>query len=329
MGKTYKTGCALCPQNCGLEVELINNSIVKVRADKSNVRSEGYVCRKGLKISFHQNNADRLRYPLKRVEERFERVTWDQAIDEISARLQEIISRHGPRSFAYMGGGGQGCHFGAAFGVRLLEALGPRYYYNAMAQEFSGIFWVHGRTFGRQYIHPIPDIDNTDLLLAIGWNGMQSHQIPQAPRHFQRISKNPDKLLIVVDPRISETARIADIHLPIRPGTDALLLKAMIAIVLDEGWENKAYIEGRTSGFDRVKPLFANFDARAAVSICRLDFDRVCEVCRLFATRNSCLRYDLGVLMNRHSATCSYLAVIFQAICGRIGVRGARCFQAT
>ena len=128
-----------------------------------------------------------------------------------------------------------------------------------------------------------------------------------------------------MDPRVSETARIADIHLPIRPGTDALLLKAMIAIVLDEGWENKAYVEEKTSAFDLVKSLFENFDARAAVGACHLDFDRVREVCRLFATRNSCLRYSLGLMMS-HSATASYLAVIFQALCGRMGVKGGVIF---
>ncbi len=327
MRKRYKTGCVLCAQNCGLEVEVEDNRIVKVKGDKSNLRSEGYVCRKGLNIAWHQHNADRLRYPLKREGDRFERVSWDQAIDEISTRLKEIVGRNGPRCLAYMGGGGQGCHFEAAFGVRLLRSLGSLYHYSALAQEFSGMFWVHGRTFGRQYIHTVPDIANTDLLLAIGWNGMQSHQVPQAPRHLQRIAKDPGKLLIVVDPRLSETARIADIHLAIRPGTDALLLKAMIAIILDEGWENKAYMEEHTSEFDRVKSLFLNFDVRAAVSTCNLDFDRVREVCRLFASRNSCLRYDLGVMMNRHSAASSYLAVILLALCGRIGARGGAVFQ--
>jgi anaerobic selenocysteine-containing dehydrogenase len=326
MGITYKTGCVLCGQNCGLEVEVQSNRIVKVKGDKHNARSQGYTCRKGLNIAYHQHNADRLRYPLKRVGSQFQRISWDQAMDEIATRLREIVQQHGPRSLAYMGGGGQGCHFEAAFGVRLLRALGSLYHYSALAQEFSGMFWVHGRTFGRQYIHTVPDIEETDLLLAIGWNGMQSHQIPQAPRHLQRISKDPDKLLIVVDPRISETARIADIHLPIRPGTDALLLKAMISIVLDEGWESKAYIEEHTSEFDQVKRLFLNFDARAAVRTCQLDVDRVREVCRLFATRKSCLRYDLGVMMNRHSAASSYLAVIFQALCGRLGVRGGTVF---
>jgi anaerobic selenocysteine-containing dehydrogenase len=242
MAEVYKTGCVLCAQNCGLEAQVRDNRIVKTRGDRANARSNGYACRKGLNVAFHQHNADRLRFPLKRTEKGFERVSWEQALSEIAGRLKEIVAGSGPRSFAYMGGGGQGCHFEAAFGVRLLRAMGSQYHYSALAQEFSGMFWVHGRTLGRQYIYLVPDIEHTDLMLAIGWNGMQSHQIPQAPRYLQRISKDPDKLLIVVDPRLSETAKIADIHLAIRPGTDALLLKAMIAMVLAEGWENKSYL---------------------------------------------------------------------------------------
>ncbi|MDD5169838.1 MAG: molybdopterin-dependent oxidoreductase, partial [Syntrophales bacterium] len=263
MGTIHKTGCVLCAQNCGLLVEVENNRIIGVKGDKSNARSEGYICRKGVNVAYHQHNADRLKYPLKRVGDRFERISWDQAIDEIAVRLKGIIDQYGPRSFAYMGGGGQGCHFEAAFGVRLLRGLGSQYHYSAIGQEFSGMFWAAGRTFGRQYVHPGPHVAEADLLLVIGWNGMQSHQIPQAPRHLQRFSKDPDKLLIVIDPRVSETAKIADIHLAIRPGTDALILKAMSAIILREGWENKAYMEMHASGFERVKSLFTDFDAAA------------------------------------------------------------------
>jgi anaerobic selenocysteine-containing dehydrogenase len=318
----HKTGCVLCAQNCGLTVEVENNRIVKVKPDKSNARSEGYFCRKGMNISYHQHNADRLKYPLKRVGNSFERISWDQAIDEIAAKLKSIISEHGPRSFAYMGGGGQGCHFEAAFGVRLLRGLGSQYQYSALAQEFAGAFWVCGRTHGRQYLHDQPDVNQTDLLLVLGWNGMQSHQIPQAPRQLQRIAKDPDKLLIVIDPRLSETAKIADIHLPIRPGTDALLIKAMIAIILKEGWENKFYIKNHTSGLEQVISLFQNFDTRAAVKTCQLDYDQVREVSRLYSTRKSSLRYDLGIFMGRHSGLSSYLIVILQAICGRLCAPG-------
>ena len=326
MGITHKTSCVLCAQNCGLEVEVENNRIVKVKGDKENLRSQGYVCRKGMNVAYHQHHADRLKYPLKRVGDRFERISWDQAIDEIAVKLKGIVDQYGPRSLAYMGGGGQACHFEAAFGVRLLRGLGSHYHYSALAQEFSGMFWVHGRMFGRQYLHGGPDVADTDLFLILGWNGMQSHQIPQAPRHLQRISKDPNKLLIVVDPRLSETAKIADRHLAIRPGTDALLLRAMIAIILQEGWENKDYIENHTSGFEKVKSLFMDFDARAAVRTCDLDFDQVKEISRLFATRKSTLRYDLGLFMNRHSAASSYLAATLQAICGRICVPGGTIF---
>lgn len=318
MGKIFKTGCVLCAQNCGLEIEVENNRIVKVRGDKSNAKSEGYICRKGLNVAYHQHNADRLKYPLKKVGDKFERISWDQAIDEIAAKLKSIIDEYGPRAFAYMGGGGQGCHFEAAFGVRLMRSLGSQYQYSALAQEFSGAFWVCGRTHGKQYLHDQPDVDNTEVLLIFGWNGMQSHQIPQAPRKLQRLSKDKDKMLIVVDPRKTETAKLADIHLPIRPGTDALLLKAMISLILKEGWKNKEYLADHTSGFDSVKSCFENFDARAAVKTCGLDFDQVREVTRLYATRKSSLRYDLGLFMGRHSGLNSYLIVILQSICGRL-----------
>jgi anaerobic selenocysteine-containing dehydrogenase len=327
MGTSFKTGCVLCGQNCGLEITIEDNRIVKVKPDRSNAKSDGYICRKGMNIAYHQHNADRLKYPLKRVGDHFEKISWDQAIDEIAAKLKNIVNRFGPRSFAYMGGGGQGFHFEGIFGIRLLRGLGSRYHYNAGSQEFAGMFWVHGRMFGRQGVHTAPDIANTDLLLAMGWNGMQSHQIPQTPRHLQRISNDPDKLLVVVDPRISESARIADLHLPIRPGTDALLLRSMIAILLQEGWYNREYIEKHTSGFETTRHLFENFDIRAAIRTCHLDYGQIHELCRLFATRKSSLRYDLGLYMNRHSAISSYLANYMLAICGRLGASGGTVFN--
>jgi anaerobic selenocysteine-containing dehydrogenase len=298
------------------------NRIVKVKPDKSNVKSEGYFCRKGMNVAYHQHNADRLKYPLKKVGNRFEPISWDQAVDEIADRLKGIVGQYGPRSFAYMGASMQGGHFEAALGIRLMRGLGSQYHYGSLAQEFAGAFWVIGRTHGRQYLHDQPDVKNSDVLLVFGWNGMQSHQIPQAPRQLQRLSKDPDRLLIVVDPRKSETARIADIHLQIRPGTDALLLKAMISIIIAEGWANKDYIEKHTSGFDRVRDYFLNFDVSAAIKACNLDLDRVREVARAYATRKSSLRYDLGIFMGRHSALNSYLIVILQSICGRLCVPG-------
>ena len=322
MGEWKKTGCVLCAQNCGLEVYVEDNRIVKTRGDKDNPRSKGYVCRKGANIAFHQHHKDRLTHPLKRMGDKFERISWEQAISEIALRIKEIISEHGPKSYAYMGGGGQGCHFDAAFGVRLMRALGSRYHYSPLAQELTGIFWASGRFVGKQYLFGIPDEHASDMILAIGWNGMQSHQMPRAPLVLKEFSKNPDKLLVVIDPRKSETAEIADIHLAVRPGTDALLTRAMIAIILEEGWQNKEYIEQHITGFEEITPWFSGFDAKAACSVCELDYEQVREVCRLLTTRKWCMHTDLGIYMNRHSTVASYLHLLLAAICGRFCVPG-------
>ncbi len=326
MGDWQKTSCVLCAQNCGLEVLVEGNRMVKVRPDRDNPRSEGYTCRKGLNVVYYQHHAQRLTHPLKRIGDKFQKISWDQAIEEIAEKLRSIVQKHGPRSFAYMGGGGQACHFEAAFGVGLLRALGSRYHYSPLAQELTGMYWVQGRGVGRQYLYTIPDHHRTDMLLAIGWNGWMSHQMPQARRVLNKISKDRDKLLVVIDPWRSETAKRANIHLPIRPGTDALLTRAMIAIILQEGWQNDDYIAEHVSGFEEILSWFSDFDVQAAIEVCELDYEQVREVCRLFATRESSLHADLGILMNRHSTATSYLELILLAICGRIGLPGGNIF---
>ncbi len=322
MSEWKKTGCVLCGQNCGLEALVENNRIVKVRPDKENPRSQGYACRKGLNIACYQHHNDRLTHPLKRVGNDFVPISWDQALTEIAEKLRSIVNEHGPRSLAFMGLGGLGGHSEAVFGLRLLRSLGSKYYYNALAGELTGLFWGYGRTIGRQYNFTIPDHDQTDMLLAIGWNGWMSHQMPQARRFLDQMSKDPGKLLVVIDPRRSETAAKADIHLALRPGTDALLTRALIAIILQEGWQNQEYIDRYVSQFEQINAWFREFDAREACRVCELDYDQVKEVARLFATRNSSLHADLGVLMGRHSTVTTYLEIILLTICGRLLVKG-------
>jgi anaerobic selenocysteine-containing dehydrogenase len=329
MGEWVKSGCVLCAQNCGLEIFIDDNKIQKVRADKENPRSQGYCCRKGMNVAYHEHHAQRLTHPLKRIGDKFEKISWDDAIGEIAEKLRTIVDTHGPRSFAYMGGGGQGCHFEAAFGVRLLRGLGSRYHYSALAQELTGFFWGVGRLFGRQYMFPIPDEHETELLLAVGWNGMQSHQMPRAPIVLKEISKNPDKLLVVVDPRRSETAEIADIHLAVRPGADALLARAMIAIIIQEGWEDKKYIDEHVNGFEEIKPWFADFNAKRALEVCELDYEQIRKVCREISSRRASLHTDLGVYMNRHSTATTYLLLVLFAITGNFCVRGGNVLAGT
>ena len=322
MGTWHKTGCVLCAQNCGLEVLVEDNRMIKVKPDKSNPRSQGYVCRKGLNVIYHQYPQDRLTEPLKRVGDGFEAISWDQASDEIAGKLRALVERYGPRCLAYMGGSAQGGHMEAAFGLGLLRAMGSQYYYSSAGQEFCGAWWVTGRVFGKQYNIAGPDEHQAEMLVAWGWNGMQSHQMPRAPIVLTGFAKDPNRLLVVIDPRQSETAAIADIHLPVRPGADALLMKTMIAIILNEGWEAQNYLSQHVTGWAEIRSWFEDFDAKRAVEVCQLDYEQVRELCRLMTSRRWCVHTDLGIYMGRHSTLNSYFVHILGTVCGIFGVRG-------
>jgi anaerobic selenocysteine-containing dehydrogenase len=191
-----------------------------------------------------------------------------------------------------------------------------------LAQELTGYFWVNGRGLGKQYYGTVPDEAHTDMLVAFGWNGWMSHQMPQARRRLAQIAEDPEKLLVVVDPRRSETAARADIHLPIRPGTDALLFRALISIILQEGRENTEYTAAHVSNFDQIRSWFTDFDAREAARVCELDYELVHKFSELLTTRKWSSHSDLGVIMGRHSTLASYLELILMAVCGRVGVTG-------
>ncbi len=326
MNDWKKTSCVLCFNNCGLEVITEGSKILKVRADKENPRSQGYLCRKGANIAYFQNNPERLKFPMKRVRDRWERVSWEHALDEIADRLKEIVKVNGPRAIAYMGGGGQGCHFEAAFGVRFLQGLGSRNHYSPLAQELSGFFWVMGKALGRQYLHPLPDIQGADFLVFWGANPMVSHDIPRAPLVLRNKKKDRDFLMAVVDPRKTETAKLADIHLQLRPGTDALLFQAMIHILLQEGLVQREYVANKVNGFEDIRRWFDDVNVEENSRVCGLDSQVVRNFTRLFATRKTAMRSDLGILMGRHSTLNSYLELILLTLSGRLGVPGGNVF---
>jgi anaerobic selenocysteine-containing dehydrogenase len=324
-----KTSCCLCLQSCGLEVMVENNKIIKVRPDKANPRSQGYACRKGLKVAHYQHHRQRLEQPLKRQNGQLVPIGWNQVLSEIGQQLGEIKEQYGPRSIALVAGGSGGCQIGGRFSGRFLMSLGSRYLYTALGQEWTGRHYVRGHIYGDQTLFLHPDHDKLDLLLALGWNGWSSHGMPRTRRFVKSLSEDPDRTLVVVDPRPSETARYADIHLALAPGSDALFLKAMIAIILQEGWHNQSFLESHTSGWEEIIPYFSDFSIKDALKICGLEFDQVKEVCRLFASRRSAVMSDLGVLMNRHSTLVSYLEEILLSICGRVGAQGGNVCTGT
>ena len=329
MSEFQKTNCGLCLQGCGLEVLVKDNRIVKVRPDRENLRSQGYACRKGLNIKYLQHHAQRLDRPLKKEPNGFESLEWEAALDEISRKLRGILDRHGPESVALMTGTTGGCQLGGRFAGRLLFSLGSKYLYTALGQEWTGRQYIRGLVYGNQPLFHHPDHHRTEVLLGLGWNGWSSHGMPQTRRYLKAMSEDPDRHLIIIDPRPSETARYADIHLALTPGSDALLLKSMIAIILEEGWQNDAFIRNHTNGLDQIISAMDGFPLKEALSVCGLEYEAVKTVCRLFTSRKSAIMSDLGVLMNRHSTLVSFLEEVLLNLTGRIGAAGGNVFTGT
>src|SRR5215470_737818 len=239
-----KTACNLCYVNCGLEVLVENDRITKVRGDRDNPKSQGYLCNKAARIPFYAHHRDRLTTPLRRrADGGFDAIDWDTEIADIN----------GGKSLALYGGGGQGNHAGGAYATALTRALGSRHVFNALSQEKTGDFWVNGHMFGSQTCHTAEDVHHCDLLFVIGANPWIAHGFPNARDHLNQIRKDPSRKLIVIDPRRTETAEMADLHLSVRPGADAFVLGAILATLVRRDALDHDFIEQHTTGLAEVK----------------------------------------------------------------------------
>lgn len=319
-----KTACILCSRNCGLVVDVTDGKFAKIRGDDDHPVSKGYLCQKAARLTYYQHHDDRLTHPLRREPDgSFVRVTWDEALDDIAQRLVALRERHGGDAFAFVGGGGQGNHVGGAYSRQLLAAMRSRYAYNALGQEKTGDFWLNGRLFGRQDCHTTEDIEHADYVLVIGANPYQAHGIPNARDTLRDLKKDPARTLVVVDPRRSETAKFADLHLQVRPGADAYLMSAMLAIMLRDGLFDRAFIAQRCTGFEFVERVLrdvpiAEYARRADVPL--EDIERVAHG---FATaRAACLRIDLGIQHTLHTTLNGYLEKLLFLLTGHFGKRG-------
>ena len=328
MDEWKKSSCALCSSTCGLEFLIKDNRITSVRGDQDNPRTHGYCCRKARGMQYFQHNPERLLYPMKRVgENQFARISWEQAITEISARIKEIVTEHGPRAFACQGLGGFLGQLHTLMAKQFMAAVGTQLHFRALAAELTGFYWSCGIMLGNQTFIMHPDEEESDVFCACGWNPYVTHNMVEGKRIIREFSTNPDKVLIVIDPRRSETARMADIHLAIRPGTDAILWRAMVGMVLKEGWQNKEYIQEHISDFEKILPWFEGIDIREYINFCELDYDEVYKAAYILASRKSSLHSDLGVICGRHTTLVTHIQNIFLAICGRLLVPGGNCFM--
>jgi anaerobic selenocysteine-containing dehydrogenase len=319
------TACILCECNCGVEVQLGGEDgrhLVKVRGDDAHPASKGYACEKAHRLDFYQNGPHRLTKPLRRRSDgTFEEIDWETAIAEVAGRLSAVRKEHGGESIFYFGGGGQGNHLPALYSSATRAALGSIHRSSALAQEKTGEFWVAKKTVG---FYTRSDFAHCEVAFFLGKNPWMSHSFPHARVTLKEIAKDPARCLIVVDPRRSESAELADIHLQVRPGTDAWLLAGMVATLVQEHRLSSEWLARHAEGLSEVLPHFAELSIAKYSEACGVPEDLVRKAARRIAAASSMATFeDLGVQMNRHSTLVSYLHKLLILLTGNFGKKGS------
>ncbi|MEO0324406.1 MAG: molybdopterin-dependent oxidoreductase [Myxococcota bacterium] len=321
------TACILCECNCGLEVQLggegaeAGRRLVRFRGDKVHPASKGYACEKPHRLDHYQNGPDRLTAPLiRQADGTFAEASWDEAIAHVADRLGAIRDAHGGESIFYYGGGGQGNHLPGAYATATRRALGMRYRSSALAQEKTGEFWVGHRMMG---LSTRADFEHCEVGLFLGKNPWFSHGIPRARVTLKELSADPERTLIVVDPRRTKSAELADVHLQVKPGTDAWLLAGLIAVLFEEDLLDTAFLAG-ADGLDEVRAVLGGVDVPGYASHCGVPEAQLREVARIIGQAKSFASFeDLGVQMNQHSTLVSYLHKLVWLLTGNYGRPGA------
>ena len=217
------TFCRICEPLCGMVATVENGKLTQLRPDRDHPLSQGYACPKGIAMADVQNDPDRVVYPLKRTggPGEFERVTWEEAMSDIAARMRAIIAKHGSESVGwYMGNPGAFSYSHTLWAKGFLDGLGSPHYYSAGSQDVNNRFAASALLYGSPLLVPIPDLNRTDFLFVVGANPLVSHgSVLSAPRVREGLNAVVDRggRVVVVDPRRSETARQFE-HVAIRPG---------------------------------------------------------------------------------------------------------------
>ena len=322
----HSSACILCELNCGIKVQtggVEGREIVRIRGDEDHPASQGYLCQKASGLNHYQNGKDRITSPLRRrTDGSFEEIDWDTATREIMERFAAIRDTHGGDKIFYYGGGGQGNHLPGAYSSATRSVLNSVYRSSALAQEKTGEFWVNGQMFGTMVKG---DFHQCDVAFFLGKNPWHSHGIPRARAFLKDFSKDSTKTMIVVDPVVTETAKMADIHLRVKPGTDAWLFAAMVAMLVQNERYAQAWVSDNTTGIADIVQVFSNIPVSEYCAHAGLTVEEVDRTVEVIANAKGMAMFeDLGIQMNHHSTLISYLEKLVWVLCGHFGKEGGQ-----
>jgi anaerobic selenocysteine-containing dehydrogenase len=322
-GEWQSTACILCECNCGVVVQLEGRTLAKIRGDKDHPASQGYTCNKALRLDHYQNNRSRLTSPMRRRPDgSYEEIDWDTAIVEIADGFKRIRDTYGGDKIFYYGGGGQGNHLGGAYSGAFLKAIGSRYRSNALAQEKTGENWVDSYLYGG---HTRGEFEYAEVSVFVGKNPWMSQSFPRARTVLNEIARDPKRSMIVIDPVVTDTAKMADFHLRVRPGTDAWCLAAMAAVLVQENLCHEAFLADHVSGVDAVRAALRDVPVSDYTDRCGVDEELLrAAVRRIAAAESAAVFEDLGIQQAPNSTLCSYLNKLLWILTGNFAKRGGQ-----
>jgi len=336
MTKTlHHRACHLCEAICGLTIETTetdgNVAITSIKGDALDTFSRGHICPKAVALQDIQNDPDRLRQPMRRVGSEWLPIEWDEAFALVSEKLAAIQERHGQNAVAVYQGNPSVHNYGLmTHSNYFLGLLKTRNRYSATSVDQLPHHLSSYLMYGHGLLLPIPDIDHTDFMLILGGNPLASNgsimTVPDVEKRLKAIQARGGKV-VVVDPRRSETAAMADQHVFVRPGGDAALLFGMLNTLFSEGLTRDSHLP--VDGLDEVRNAVAAFSAEAMSPLCAVPAEQIRQLARDFAAAPSAVCYGrMGVSTQAFGTLCHWVVQLINLVTGNLDrVGGALCTE--
>ncbi|MFF0759968.1 molybdopterin oxidoreductase family protein [Streptomyces sp. NPDC003737] len=331
MSRTALRICPLCEATCGLTLTVEDDRVTGARGDRDDVFSRGFICPKGASFGAADSDPDRLRTPLVRRGGELREATWDEAFDAVAAGLRPVVERYGPHAVGVvLGNPNVHTVAGALYPTVLLAGLRTRSLFTASTLDQMPKHVSSGLLYGDANAVPVPDLDRTDHLLLIGANPLESNgslcTAPDFPGKLKGLRARGGTLT-VIDPRRTRTARLADRHVAVRPGTDALLLAAMTHVLFEEDLVDLGHLAPYVQGVDDVAAAVRDFTPEAAAGACDVGADTIRTLARELAAAPTAAVYGrIGSCTVPHGTLASWLVDVLNVLTGNLDRPGGALF---